>query len=362
MPSAISRSLIARPMPRVPPVTTAVLAIPASLVARLPLANALPVDADPIGHGRKPKWSVAVFNIEARANLAEFADLFDVVVRDASFFTTGKIPTRSGAKLVPVGAEKHLPELMANLDDIAAVICPAELVEKIPEQLGVAVSASPLAAQYRVHVRLCDRPDYFWTGFETRIDPSARVHPTAWVAPRDVEIGAHTVIDAHAVVMPRTIIGAECFIGANTTLGSEAFETTKVDGRDRLQRQAGGVKLGEAVIFLSNCAVARSVFPVFTEIGDGCGFDNLVHVAHDCLLEKGVKLTACSMLAGRVEMGEGSYVGPNATVSNGVSIGRKGYVTIGATVVRDVADETKVTGNFAIEHSRFIRNLKESVR
>ncbi|MBX7249128.1 MAG: hypothetical protein K1X35_08830 [Caulobacteraceae bacterium] len=303
-----------------------------------------------------------MFNTESRVRLSEFSDLFDRVARDAAFFTSGKIPTRAGAKLVPVGAEKHLPELLANLADIAAVICPEELVDRIPAGLGVAVSEAPLAAQYRVHVRLCDRPDYFWTGFESRIDPSARIHPTAYVAPNDVLIGPETVVDAQAVVLPRTIIGAECFIGANTTLGSEAFETTKVDGRDRLQRQAGGVKLGDGVTFLSNCAVARSVFPVFTEIGDGCGFDNLVHVAHDCLLAPGVKLTACSMLAGRVEMGEGAYVGPNATVSNGVTVGRKGYVTIGATVVRDVADDTKVTGNFAIEHARFIRNLKESVR
>ncbi len=303
-----------------------------------------------------------MFNTDARVRLSTFADLFDAVVRDADIFTTGKIPTRAGAKLVPVGAEKHLPELMQSLDGVAAVICTAELVDRIPEHLGVAVSSAPLAAQYRAHVRLCDMPDYFWTGFDSRIDPSARIHPAAYVAPRDVVIGPDTVVDAHAVIMPRTVIGAECFIGANSTIGSEAFETTKVDGRDRLQRQAGGVRLGDGVIVLSNCGVARSVFPLFTELGDGVGLDNLVHVAHDCLLEKGVKLTACTMLAGRVEMGEGAYTGPNASISNGVKIAARGYVTIGSTVVRDVAEGAKVTGNFAIDHGRFIRNLKDSVR
>lgn len=303
-----------------------------------------------------------MFNTDARVQLAEFADLFDGVVRDAPFFTTGKIPTRAKNKLVPVGAAKHLGELMAHLDEIAGVICPAELVDQIPEGLGCAVSAEPLAAAYRLHVRLCDRPDYFWTRFPSRIDPSARIHPSAYVADHDVVIGPDTIVDAHAVIMPRTVIGAEGFIGANSTLGSEAFETTKVDGRDRLQRQAGGVRLGDGVIVLSNCGVARSVFPLFTELGDGVGLDNLVHVAHDCLLEKGVKLTACTMLAGRVEMGEGAYTGPNASVSNGVKVAAKGYVTIGSTVVRDVAEGAKVTGNFAIDHARFIRNLKESVR
>ena len=303
-----------------------------------------------------------MFNTDARVKLSEFADLFDSVVRDAAFFTTGKIPTRARGKLVPVGAAKHLAELLRHVDDVAGVICPAELVDQIPEGIGCVVSAEPLAAAYRVHVRLCDRADYFWTGFETRVDPTATIHPTAYVADRDVVIGAGTVVDAHAVVMPRTVIGAEGFIGANSTLGSEAFETTRVDGRDRLQRQAGGVRLGDGVIVLSNCAVARSVFPLFTELGDGVGLDNLVHVAHDCVLERGVKLTACTMLAGRVEMGEGAYTGPNASISNGVKVGAGGYVTIGSTVVRDVAEGGKVTGNFAIDHGRFIRNLKDSVR
>ena len=103
--------------------------------------------------------------------------------------------------------------------------------------------------------------------------------------------------------------------------------------------------------------VARSIYPTFTDIGDGCGFDNLVHVAHDCVLEAGCKMTACSMLSGRVDLMAGAYLGPNSTVSNGVVIGEKGIVTIGSTVTRSVDAGARVTGNFAIEHKRFMRNL-----
>src|SRR4051812_23347103 len=46
MPSALSRSTIARPMPRVPPVTSATLAIRSFSQSRAPVAPALPKDSD----------------------------------------------------------------------------------------------------------------------------------------------------------------------------------------------------------------------------------------------------------------------------------------------------------------------------
>lgn len=303
-----------------------------------------------------------MFNMESRARLTEFAPLFDRIEREAEFFTVGKLPTRAHAKLAPVNHERHLPELLRSLDKIAAVICPEALVDKIPSELGCAVSEDPAGAAYQVHVQLCERPDHFWSSFPSRIAESARIHPRAYVAPHDVVIGENTVVGPNASILERSIIGSDCFIGAGTVIGSEAFEMVKVNGQNRLQTQAGGVLVGDRVVFLSNDTVARSVFPVFTEIGDECGFDNLVHVAHDCVLGAGSKLTACSMLAGRVVLGERAYLGPNATVSNGVEMGDDAYATIGSTVVRNVAAGAKVTGNFAIDHQRFIQNLKASVR
>jgi UDP-3-O-[3-hydroxymyristoyl] glucosamine N-acyltransferase len=301
-----------------------------------------------------------VFNTEARASLSEFADLIEVV-RDARFFTVGKIPTRTTAKLVPVNAEKHLPELLRRLDGVAAVVCPAELVDRIPAGIGCAVSPEPQAAAYRVHERLCARPDHFWTSFPTRIAAGARVHPRAYVAERDVVIGEGAVVGPNATILERVILGEGCQVGANSVIGTEAYETAKIDGRDRLQVQAGGVRVGARSVFLSGDTIARSVFPVFTEIGEDCFFDNLIYIAHDCVVGAGSKMCLGAMIAGRVELGEGAYIGPNATVSNGVTVGAKGYVTIGSTVVRDVEAGAKVTGNFAIDHATFIRNLKASV-
>jgi UDP-3-O-[3-hydroxymyristoyl] glucosamine N-acyltransferase len=302
-----------------------------------------------------------MFSKENRSQLSDFSQFFDRLVRDSDFFSVGKIPSRLSARLVPIGAKRFFSEFDQERAGIAAVLCPPDLQHLVPADLGCAVTDDPVLSAVLIHDELCKKSNYFWNSFSSRISPSARIHKTASIAENDVVIGEDTEIGPCAVVHARSIIGARCRIGAGTVIGSDAFEMASVAGRNRLQSQSGGVRIGNDVIFCSNSAVARSIYPLFTEIGDRCGFDNLVHVAHDCVLEADCKLTACSMLSGRVDLAAGTYLGPNSSISNGIHVGKNATVTIGSTVVKDVSEGTRVTGNFAIEHAQFIRNLKRSV-
>ena len=291
---------------------------------------------------------------ETKRPLSTFLDKFISIQKDADFCSIGKIPTRLPGRLVPVGGKKYIPELFKEIGSIAAVICTPEVATEIPPHLGCAVATDPLQVSYEIHRELV-ADDEFWVHFESRIHPSARIHPGAFIAPRDVIIGANTVVEPLASVHERSVVGDECFIGAGTVIGSAAYEMGILAGQPTLLPQAGGVRIGRNCVFLANCTVARSIFPIFTEIGDYCSFDNLVHVAHDCVLGQGVKMTACSMLSGRVTLMDGAYLGPNSTISNGLTVGRKAIVTIGSVVVRDVPDGARVTGNFAIPHGEHLK-------
>ncbi len=299
-----------------------------------------------------------MFNTGNRVQLSDFASLVDSVVKNAEFFSVGKIPSRVPARLVPVGSAKFLRELKSNLGDIAAVICTPDLVDQIPDHIGCAVSKNPVTAAFHIHAALCAKVGHFWTDFQSIIAPEADIHPSAVIAKMNVRIGVGCFVGPNAVIQERSIIGERCWIGAGTVIGSEAFEISMIDGINRLQPHGGGVHIGNDVIFCSNSAVARSIYPTYTKIGDGCGFDNLVHVAHDCVLEAGCKLTACSMLSGRVDLMANTYLGPNSTVSNGLVLSENSVVTIGSTVVRNVDANTQVTGNFAVPHIQWIRFVK----
>jgi len=299
---------------------------------------------------------------ESRTTLSSVAKFFDNVLRDGSFYGVGKIPTRLSGKLIPLGSKKFLPELLNDIQDTAGVICPPELADHIPEHLGCAISSRPIAAAYKLHHYLCTLKGYFWDPFPSKIHPSAQIHPTAFVADQNVVIGAECVIGPNASIMERVLIGEGTVVGPNCVIGSQAYEISEIDGRPQLLEQAGAVRIGRGCVFLSGVTVARSTFATWTEIGDFCSFDNLVHVAHDCVLGRGVKMTAASMLSGRVTLGDNVYIGPNSTVSNGVTIEPGAYVTIGSVVVSDVPEGRKVAGNFAVNHLAFKRQIAKLAR
>ena len=48
-------------------------------------------------------------------------------------------------------------------------------------------------------------------------------------------------------------------------------------------------------------------------------------------------------------------------IKNGLTIGNQARINMGAVVSLDVAEHEAVTGNFAIEHRKFIENMKKSI-
>lgn len=300
-----------------------------------------------------------MFNTD-KTHLKNFADKFISIVRDCDFYCIAKIPTTVHSKLVPVTHDRYIKELERHQDSIAGVICSPDLAEKIPANLGCALSENPMRDAYQIHSTLTKTPNHYWTSFPSQIDASAVIHPTAYISPNNVIIGKNCMIGPNVTIMERVMIGEGTSIGPNSVIGTDAYEITNIEGLPRLIEQAGGVKIGKGCTILSSVCLSRSTFPTWTEIGDYCSFDNLVHVAHDCVLGKNVKMTACSMLSGRVVLGDDVYIGPNATVSNGITIGERSIVSLGSVVAFDTPPDTRVTGNFAMNHKDFMKNFARS--
>ena len=61
-------------------------------------------------------------------------------------------------------------------------------------------------------------------------------------------------------------------------------------------------------------------------------------------------------------LGDNVWIGVGAIVSNRVSVGSGARVSIGAVATKNVPDGVTVSGNFAIEHHRFLENLKKSIQ
>ncbi len=284
------------------------------------------------------------------------------VLRDCDFCHIGKVPSLLNNRVVPCISEKYIKEA-AKLEGVVGIITTEALVSFVPQHMGAATAQKPKLASLWLHERLTEMDGFLWEHFPTKIHPSAKIDPLASIAKNDVVIGKNTVIGPGTIIKERTIIGEDCTIGVDVVIGLDALDIMPESSPRRVLKQGGGVKIERGVTILGKSTIIRGTFAGFTTIGEDSILDVLIYLAHDCKVGQRVTIVAGSTISGRCEIGDDVYIGPNCTISNGLKVGNRGKVSLGSVVTRDVKAGQTVTGNFAVEHSlwlKFVRSLAKS--
>jgi UDP-3-O-[3-hydroxymyristoyl] glucosamine N-acyltransferase len=293
--------------------------------------------------------------------LEEVASIVPVVVeRDAEFESLGLVTHAMPNMLAFLESEKFLPRFFRN-PHISCVITTRELAVGLPEKYGIALSNNPRKAFYELHNYLATEANFYWTEFETEISDQAEIHPLVFIAEKNVRIGRGALIEPGVIVLERSIIGEHIVLRAGCTIGSHGFEFKRIGAEILPIVHAGGVLLHSRVEIQNNSNVDRSVFGGFTEIGEDTKIDTLVHVAHNVRIGKRCLIAATTVIGGSTTIGDDVWIGPGATISSEIAIGDRASITLGSVVTKDVLPGQKVTGNFAIEHHKFI-NFIRSIR
>lgn len=255
----------------------------------------------------------------------------------------------------------YIEEIPGNL---AMLLTTEEVAPMISgTSYGLAITANPRDIFFRIHNHLCDQDGYRRDKFDTVIDSMATVSPKACIAENNVVIGAGVVIEPFAVVYPDSIIGDYSIIRAGATIGGVGFEFKRVGDEIMSVSHIGGVIIEDHVEIQNNACVDRAIYPWDnTRIGSYTKIDNQVYVAHGCKLGKRNLITAHSIIGGRVVIGDDVWLGFNSNIRNGIRIGNRARVNMGAVVTRSVGDDEAVTGNFAIPHDQFLKLLKRDIQ
>jgi UDP-3-O-[3-hydroxymyristoyl] glucosamine N-acyltransferase len=158
-------------------------------------------------------------------------------------------------------------------------------------------------------------------------------------------IGNHTVIWSGTVIRERTEIGASCIFHTNVSIGADGFGyRPSDDGRGLVKiPQIGNVIIGNQVEIGAGTTVDRGKFSA-TVIGDGCKIDNLVQIAHNCVLGKSCIMAGNSGLAGSVTLGNGVVIGGSASIKDHVTLGDGVTVGAGSGVIGNVSAGKTVLG------------------
>lgn len=170
------------------------------------------------------------------------------------------------------------------------------------------------------------------------------------------KIGDHTVIWSGTVIRERCEIGHHCILHANVSIGADGFGYRPSENGQGLVKipQIGNVVIGNGVEIGANSTVDRGKFSS-TIIGDGCKIDNLVQIAHNCVLGRSCIMAGSSGLAGSVTLGDGVIIGGSASIKDHVTIHSGARVGGGSGVMSDVAAGKTVLGYPATDSREMLK-------
>ena len=277
------------------------------------------------------------------------------------------------------GNPRYLPEVAAS--QASAVIVPKAAVVSAPHPVLLRVVDAD-AAFAAACALFAPQPVVLPRG----------VHPQAQVAPgvklgREVSIGAFAVVEAGAEIgegttlYPQTYVGHDAKLGRNCLLypfvsvrercvlgdrvilhsgavvGSDGFGYT-VDARGVRTKipQTGIVVLEDDVEIGANTTIDRARFGE-TRVGRGTKVDNLVQIAHNCMIGEH------SVLCGQVGMAGSTTLGKHVICAG--QVGLAGHITIGdgavigaqAGVAKDMPGGQMYLGAPAVPRLEFGKSL-----
>ena len=208
--------------------------------------------------------------------------------------------------------------------------------------------------------------------FDRRPQPSAGVHPTAWVAD-DVElgegcrIGAHSVLESGCRLGANVEVGSGCVIGAQSKIGNDCvlhanvtfYHNVRVGDRCRFHSgvvvgadgfgfaneqgrwvkiaQLGGVAIGNDVEVGANTTIDRGAIQD-TLIGNGVILDNQIQIAHNVEIGEGTAIAGCTGIAGSTRIGKYCTIAGAVGIAGHLEIADRVHLTMRSAITKSITE------------------------
>ena len=237
----------------------------------------------------------------------------------------------------------------------------------VTDDLAEAVAARNIIPIICKHPKyqLAKVTDFLVSRTETspHISDTADIHTSVHIGP-GVTIGYNAVIGPNTVI-ENAVIGDDVRIGACTVIGGSGFGIAiGADGTVRPVPHVGRVVIGDRVGIGSNVCIDRGQLGD-TQIGDDCQIDNLVQIAHNCVLERACMLAGRVGLSGSCHIREGVMMGGSAGLADHITIGAGARLAAFAGVMHDVPAGETWSGIPAMpirEHMKIVAQAKRALR
>ncbi len=287
--------------------------------------------------------------------LIEIKDKVSIeVVRDGEFESLGLVTDSKPKQLVFIEDSKYLQSMLKN-SNISSVVTTKELSSSIPEEVGVGTNKNPREAFYSIHNYLAEYTDFYGESFDTEIASTAKIHPTAYIAPQNVRIDERCEIGPNVSILEGSILEKDVIVRAGSVIGVEGFQFHRIEGKIMPVIHSGGVLTHNRVEIQALSCISKALFGGFTEIGEDTKLSCMVHIAHNVRIGTRCVVCALVVVAGSTVIDDDVWIGPSATISSELIVGKGAFISIGSVVIKSIPAQTQVMGNPA----RVIKSLNK---
>src|SRR5262245_14703086 len=171
-----------------------------------------------------------------------------------------------------------------------------------------------------------------WTGVHATaiVHPRARLGANVTMGPycvvgAGVAIGDDTVLQSNVAIHEGVTIGRRCLLHPGVVVGTDGFGFCPTGERYEKIPHVGCVEIGDDVESGANSTIDRGTMSA-TRIGDGTKIDNLVHVAHNCIIGRHVVIAAQTGIAGGATIGDWVIIGGQVGIGDHVRVDARAVI------------------------------------
>ena len=250
--------------------------------------------------------------------------------------------------------------------------------QEVPEGLAVIRVDSPYLAYAKALTAATTKP-YVAGGVHPQafVDETAEVAPDvtvnalAYVGPgaklgarvvlhsgvhvgENAEVGDDTVLHPNVALYHGCKIGKRCIIHGGSVIGADGYSFVP-DGESHYKiPQLGIVQIDDDVEIGALNTIDRAALER-TWIKSGVKTDNMVHIAHNCVVGENTLLVAQVGISGSTKLGKHVILGGQAGVAGHIEIGDNVQAAGGTGIIKSVPEGEIIGGLPAMPHRLWLR-------
>ncbi len=194
---------------------------------------------------------------------------------------------------------------------------------------------------------------FAYVGKGAKIGRNVKIYPQAYVG-QGVEIGDNTILYSGVKVYHGCRIGRNCILHSGAVIGADGFGfAPTANGYDKIP-QIGNVEIADDVEIGANTTVDRAMMGS-TRINRGVKLDNLVQIAHNCVVGENTAMAAQVGVAGSAKIGSNCVMGGQVGIAGHIRVG-DGVQIAAQSGLKESADAgARLFGSPAIDFRAYCR-------